>query len=312
MARRHLTAFIALIVASLFLFTGLVHFSALPQVSWAHGSNEDAVLYVHYDGTEVGRRNLKFFVDHALHRNIDFYFIINGHETQQVFPDAPNIHIIRRDNSCYDLGTHGVVLQQDNGALMKKYKRFILTNSSIRGPFFPAWARHIKKACWTEVMFSALKNNVKLVGLTANCMEGNRDEQHLQSMMLATDRQGLDAMMPSLQCFGDRDDAIVNGEMALTRRLRDAGFDAMPLYSGYFAGQSPSSPQAFWDKCTHGDVFLPEEYSGGMDIHPFDTLFAKIVRADLDKEPLSPVGMASIHQLTQWADESQFSSYDQC
>jgi hypothetical protein len=289
------------------------------SINWSAGrvrsidsphQNTDAVLYVHYEGSAPGPRNLKYFVDHALHLKADFYFIINGFETEQVFPTAPNIHVVRRENTCYDLGSMGSVLRQNNSAISKKYKRFILTNSSIRGPFFPAWARLLRKACWSDTLFSLLRDNVKLVGLTSNCNPGL--PQHLQSMMLATDSLGLQAMLPALQCYTDKEDAIHHGELALTQRVRDAGYDAMPLYSGYYAGQSPLTPKEFWATCKHGDIFFPGAMAGGMDVHPFDTMFVKTMRLDQGIDPLSPVNMAAIHQLTAWADESNFTSYDQC
>ncbi|ORY86154.1 hypothetical protein BCR37DRAFT_376698 [Protomyces lactucae-debilis] len=276
-------------------------------------SNTDAVLYVHYDGDPIGRRNLQFFIDHALHSKVDFYFIINGYNLTANIPEASNIHVIKRENTCYDLGSFGTVLQANDGEVMKKYKRFILTNSSVRGPFFPNWARLAKQACWTDKLFAPLSDTTKLVGLTANC-EHIHGPRHLQSFGLATDSIGLEALLPALKCFTDRMDAIINGEMAITQRVRDAGYDAVPLYSAYAdAGRSTQSNAAFWETCEHIDIFFPERYFE-MDAHPFDTLFTKIHRQDefTSTDPFSPLGMKVLHQLTDWADQSSFSSYDQC
>ncbi|ORY86152.1 hypothetical protein BCR37DRAFT_390949 [Protomyces lactucae-debilis] len=283
--------------------------SALPK---AAVSNTDAVLYVHYDGSAAGRRNLQFFIDHALHSNADFYFIINGYNVTATIPEASNIHVVKRENTCFDLGTIGEVVQAKDGDMMKKYKRFMFLNSSIRGPFFPNYARLAKQACWTQKLLGLLSDTTKLVGLTANCGDPDYGPKHLQSFALATDQVGLRAMLPILKCFTNKVDAIKHGETALTQSVRDAGYDAVPLYSAYAdGGRSSKSNSEFWESCKHNDIFYAEQYFG-MDVHPFDTIFTKVWRGDRGTAPLSPLGMKALDQLTKWADESSFSSYDQC
>jgi hypothetical protein len=322
---RQLIGIVAVGVALLVLLTGLRHhinyskpvsglgdLRAIPPRT-SPAANTDVVLYVHYDGDPIGRRNIEFFIKHGLHSKADFYFIINGFDLTVEIPEASNIHVIKRENTCYDLGTLGVVLQQDDGALMKKYKRFIMLNSSVRGPFFPNWARLSGTACWSNYMLAPLSTRTKLVGLTANC--DHEFPYHLQSFGLATDLVGLHALLPALQCFGDRTEAINQGELAMTQRVRDAGYDAVPLYSAYAdGGRSGTSNQEFWNGCTHKDIFYPEAYFRA-DLHPFDTLFVKIHRQDgmlVNTDSFSPLGMTVLQQLTQWADDSQFSSYEQC
>jgi hypothetical protein len=53
------------------------------------------------------------------------------------------------------------VLSKEEGeekALKDRYKRFILMNASIRGPFVPHWS----KECWTEAYLGRLNENVKV------------------------------------------------------------------------------------------------------------------------------------------------------
>lgn len=45
-----------------------------------------------------------------------------------------------RNNTCFDLGTYGVVFNENEEANVKNYKRFVIMNASVRGPFVPAWA----------------------------------------------------------------------------------------------------------------------------------------------------------------------------
>ena len=70
---------------------------------------------------------------------------------------------MKRDNTCFDLGAHHAVLsaERDNGRRPYKdsYKRFILMNASIRGPFVPHWSRE----CWSDAYLGRLNERVKVL-----------------------------------------------------------------------------------------------------------------------------------------------------
>ncbi|CCG82153.1 protein of unknown function [Taphrina deformans PYCC 5710] len=268
----------------------------------------DVLLYAYYE-TEDAKHNLQFFLNHGLHHKIDFVFIINGDHLTVDIPVADNIRVIRRDNTCYDLGTFGEIIKSEGGALRKKYERFILMNSSIRGPFLPGWARNLK-TCWSDIFYSALSETTKLTGITANCDADYR--QHLQSMILALDRVGLDLIMPSLQCAGSMGQAIMEGETTLTMNVREAGFDAEPLYS-LRHNREYANTEEFWEHCDNNDIFFPYR-NGGMDAHPFDTIFVKTLRKDSNGvvPGYTESGQFVLDRLTQWADDSKYSSYDYC
>lgn len=115
------------------------------------------VTYV-YSESEESRQNLKFFIDHGLHGQADFVFIFNGEtDAPDLLPDVPEIRYVRRNNTCYDLGAHAEVLT--DGDLWKRYNKFILMNSSVRGPFMPTWADGI---CWTGRLLSKITYDVKV------------------------------------------------------------------------------------------------------------------------------------------------------
>lgn len=120
------------------------------------------ILYA-YSESDFARTNLAFFVNHGLHDAADFIFILNG-ETDvdhTVLPNGRhNVRIIKRENTCFDLGAHAEVLtkEEDGRALKDRYKRFILMNASIRGPFVPHWS----KECWSEAYLGRLNDRVKV------------------------------------------------------------------------------------------------------------------------------------------------------
>ena len=114
------------------------------------------ITYVYYE-TKNARENILFFVQHGLHDGADFIFIVNGKsDIAKSLPDRKNIRVIQRANRCFDLGTHAEVLSDP--ALTNKYKRFILMNASIRGPFLPHWSPD----CWSEAYLSKLTDTVKV------------------------------------------------------------------------------------------------------------------------------------------------------
>lgn len=127
-------------------------------VAAIHGSPNTLVTYVfNEDELDISRANFEFFLQHGLHGKADFVFIFNGETSAwQLVPDLPNVKVVLRDNTCYDMGAHAEVLQKDG--LYKRYKQFIMMNGSIRGPFLPAWA----KACWTDRFLSMLTDETKV------------------------------------------------------------------------------------------------------------------------------------------------------
>jgi hypothetical protein len=123
------------------------------------GQNDLLVVYAYHE-SENALANARFFINHALHASSDFLFLINGPSLleKEVPTHLPNIDIRLRENVCYDLGSYGEVLGQDDRSLVKKYRKFILLNSSIRGPFLPVWS----KECWTDIYQNIVTDTVKV------------------------------------------------------------------------------------------------------------------------------------------------------
>ncbi|KAI4197262.1 MAG: hypothetical protein LQ350_006035 [Teloschistes chrysophthalmus] len=227
----------------------------------------DTLILYAYHETENARRNAEFFIDHGLHDAADFLFIFNGNDTDldTLLPtDAPNIKVIRHENRCYDVGAYGEALR-DMGDSLKRYKRFILLNASIRGPFVPHWS----KECWSEAYLGRVTDTVKLVGMSFNCAPFDR---HVQSMILATDRVGLDILLdPESKAFATCPNGhkeAVDVEIGITTAIKKAGYkvDAMM--------QEFQAQDTFADTCTGEDRNYEGAYdngvkNAGMSLHPF-------------------------------------------
>ncbi|ROW06020.1 hypothetical protein VMCG_04633 [Cytospora schulzeri] len=236
------------------------------------------VLYT-YAESDNARANLNFFISNGLHGNADFVFIFNGETTApDLLPDEPNIRIVRRNNTCFDIGAMGEVLGKDD--LWKKYKRFITMNASIRGPFFPVHS----PSCWTDKFLGRITEKVKLVGTTLNCLP----RTHLQSMLLATDEIGMSILLdPKLALsasvedyYGTSEDPVgfsscfatmkkaVHAEIGITSLILSQGFKVDVMMT---APYSAPSFDEFCDSIGRPDDFLYNGHYLGTNTHPYET-----------------------------------------
>ncbi|KAI9056223.1 hypothetical protein LZ554_001151 [Drepanopeziza brunnea f. sp. 'monogermtubi'] len=277
-------------------------------------SDRPLILYAFFE-TELARINLEFFLHHAIHNEADFLFILNGEtDADLLLPVAGNVRFLRRANDCFDLGAFAEVFVTND--LYKKYNKYIMMNSSIRGPFFPYWAMD----CWSERYLSKITSETKLVGMTMNCAP----RIHVQSMIWATDRVGLEVLLfPSealkakyLEVLGDRDhkpvpkmkvpginscpheywDAVAI-EVYATGLLQTAGYKVDPIMMAYH------SSKHYEQECVTTHDLQGHGRYYGMDIHPYDTIFVKTNRGN-DPHVLK--------MLTEWTDQWGYTSFDAC
>ncbi|KAL3425475.1 hypothetical protein PVAG01_02266 [Phlyctema vagabunda] len=281
-------------------------------------SNRPLILYA-YAESETARENLQFFLRHGIHAAADFIFIMNGRtDAAKLVPvNEENIRVIRRPNDCYDIGAYAEVLTKND--LYKNYTRFITLNASLRGPFLPYWS----ESCWSDMYLNRVTDQVKLVGMTANCWP----KFHIQSMIWATDRVGMEVLLfppkaatahlaPAVY-FPDDDEIdeshippgintcfhtwkqAVHAEISATALIKAAGYGVDAMMSRL---HKTEDYEATCGGKENGDVLWDSKYEG-TNVHPYETIFQKSNR-DID-----PVGL---ERLTDWTDGSKYSSYDFC
>ncbi|KAH8598910.1 hypothetical protein B0O99DRAFT_698234 [Bisporella sp. PMI_857] len=274
-------------------------------------ANRPLILYTYFE-TEKARFNLEFFIAHGLHGAADFVFILSGeNEAEKIIPKNPNIRYIKRLNDCYDLGAYSETLLRDD--LYKKYQKFILLNASLRGPFVPYWA----EACWSDMYLKRITDEVKLVGITANCSP----QVHVQSMILATDRIGIEvllfppaaavakvAQLPPVNMKGEFNlypgingcfhewGAAVSAEIGTSAVMNAAGYKLDVMMSAYHNGKE-------FEQCNSIVDFLNENTYYGISYHPYETLFFKTNRV---------IDELMIERYTDWTNGRKYSSYDFC
>ncbi|KAK6534008.1 hypothetical protein TWF281_005348 [Arthrobotrys megalospora] len=255
------------------------------------GEDRPLILYAYHESPN-SRENAIFFIHHGLHSAADFVFIFNGYTNLTLLiPSAPNIRIVQRPNTCYDLGSYGEVLTAHNSRLIKKYNKFIMLNGSIRGPFLPTWSRE----CWSDAYLAKVTDRNKLVGMTFNCnpIHGVR---HLQSMIFATDRIGINTLLPVMRtCFPTWLSAVY-GESNSTRAIINAGYTVSAMMTSF------ASEENYAETCTQGDMLLEGAYFGE-NLHPYETIFQKANR---------DFGKNTLNTLTEWTNLAGYSSWEVC
>lgn len=118
---------------------------------------ERPLIVYAYSESETARSNLEFFSRKGIHGAAYFIFIFSGEtNATSLVPELPNIRIVKRPDTCHDLGAIGEVLKEGN--LWKKYSMFITMSASVRGPFLPDW----NAGCWTDMFLDRLTDTVKV------------------------------------------------------------------------------------------------------------------------------------------------------
>ena len=176
------------------------------------------LLYVYAGTHSHAYGNLKYFIEKAVREEdgVDYYFILQQVENKTInekeMPLIPqkNARYVQHENKCFDFGTYGWFINQftygnpwsntksnkKQKINLKRYKYFILMNSSIRGPFFTPYFKQLaleskKNYYWYSIFTRRIDKNIKLVGCTISC----ETSPHVQTYLLTTDFIGLSILL---------------------------------------------------------------------------------------------------------------------
>jgi len=103
------------------------------------------VIYVYYEinGFKKNQTNLSYFIKHGVNKNnwmkinVDYLFVINGHQCEILIPNEPNIKVLREDN-CMDFEGwyNGIKYLENiyNDKICNLYDNIFFINCSVLGP----------------------------------------------------------------------------------------------------------------------------------------------------------------------------------
>lgn len=213
------------------------------------------LLYVFSNNDREYLHNFAFFVAFGMKGdNVDYVVIIQKTEDMSLadkktlrktlakLPEQTTVLI--HANECYDTGAVGWALKQPEVASkLDDCTYFIVLNSSVRGPFLPPYFPD--KRNWHTLLVRRLGGvtNVRLVGPAISCMDhwserrhSFKKSPHVQTWLFAMDRPGLNLALSDgrpFKCHLDREDAIWDGELGLSRVMLDAGYNIDCLLERY-------------------------------------------------------------------------------
>jgi hypothetical protein len=174
---------------------------------------------------------MEFFVKHELSykENIDYIIVINGYETNIVFPELENLIIIRRENKGYDFGGHNAALEniEDRGI---KYDYYFFMNSGVIGPILPYYLVDSPHFHWSTIFIQKINDVVKLVGTTIACLlpeDAGGYGPKVEGFFFMLDQIGLDLLKGEKTIFCDHPSkfsAIVRGEYELSKCILKNGY----------------------------------------------------------------------------------------
>ena len=206
--------------------------------------------------------------DHQVHeRPIRFVFVLTS-VAKRKYGDyiralnqsscGNDLHILIRENRCYDMESARIAFHGSHRYdVLGQMDHVIFVNCGLLGPLLHkniTTPKELDEApFWTESFTDMIDDKIKLSGLTFNC-GGKKDQihAHIQSMLWATDRTGLQRILASDAIYdcGDqlstrtgRDELIARYEMGLSRAIMKAGYG--------IASHLPTQPGIFvWDNAT--------------------------------------------------------------
>lgn len=204
---------------------------------------------------ELYKRNLEYFLKHGVDCATQDTVIVVGHEFYNEYLPVINrlrahdahcqsykgggngIMLIARRNVCYDMEAARLVLFGGApGMEISSYDYFFFANCGTTGPYQPQQSANgaVPSSSWTSHFTNLLNDQVKMTGLSMNCE--NPNNPHIQSMMYALDRVGLNLVMKSgaiFDCLDPPNIDFINGyERKMGHAIMDAGYAIQPLIGG--------------------------------------------------------------------------------
>ena len=121
-----------------------------------------AVIYHYFEVDSTYRENFIFFLNLGVNDTAQYFIYISGLCTVELL-DRPNVNYFYIENKNHDFGA---VVQFSKRADALSFKNYVFVNSSMRGPFLPAYYN----APWQDAFISKINDTTMLVGSSINTL----------------------------------------------------------------------------------------------------------------------------------------------
>ena len=244
-------------------------------------SNKTLIIYALYEETV----ETDFFLDNGIidDENVDYIFVVNDlnfSPSEKFSKTTTNLSdrcsVFYRENIGYDFGGYAYAVDYiTKNKKIDSYDFFVFLNQTVIGPIFPAWYK-CSKNNWAELFTNKITETVKISGVSINCFYFDMEKQewiyspHVQTMLFATDRVGLDIgikkrILSYDNVMADKMWVVMAKEIEFSKSVLEAGYNISCLLS---RAQDIDFKEKFEDAWK--DPWFPEE-----NIHPYETVFFK-------------------------------------
>lgn len=260
--------------------------------------NKTLIIYAYFEKNKAYKKSLRHFIDAGVQESdhVDYLFVIQNKKCTPILPTQyVNVHVLKRENTCFDFGAYGKGIEFMGGweYLKSKYKYFAFINPSAFGPILPKyWPEDIH---WIEIFTARFKDNVHAVGASMSCHEFG---PVLDGWFFAADYLAVEAGLKAgaLACHKTKAEAIDNGEFGMSKAIIAAGLNMDNLLLKY-PSQIDWTNNATWDLniCIKSPMwhngYSDDHNKFKFNVHPLETVFFKSAWYHFMSDPFKQGGL---------------------
>lgn len=274
------------------------------------GSSKTLVIYHYYEKDQSYIDNFSHFLRFGYDADLSYLIIVAGDYTID-FPVLDNIQYFFTENKNFDYGGYCEAVR--SLSIWQKYDFYLFVNSSVRGPFTPAYCGQK----WTDLFIDKLSADVGIVGAAISITPSQhsiakmyhdkygkleRNHQflgHVQTTCYVLSQQVLGRLIKAgfydVNEALNKDETVRDYEIRLSQLLLDMGLNLrcmLPEYNqiDYHEALIDLNPAS-----REGDSGFEYSYFG-RSAHPYESIFIKISRNTFSTEDLMRLAYSmSIH-----------------
>ena len=212
---------------------------------------------------------VKMFINRCIFddKNTDFIIVANIPSLDfSTIPGIPSyVKTYTRENVGWDNGAYSYALLIDDN--YKKYKSFILLNSTVMGPYIPSY--YPKN--WTNIFTDALVDNIHCFGTMINTEKDPLNKAHVQSCCFSLTNEAANLLIdaeifsndPNSQ-YSTHHETIMYKEILMSRMIIARGWNIGCLFPGFrgidfrFKTKRPEDYRAQAKYLFAGDMMYPK------------------------------------------------------
>lgn len=258
------------------------------------------VLYHYFEKDQSYIDNFAHFLRFGYDSTLNYLVIIAG-DCSLDLPSLDNIQYFFTENKNFDYGGYCTAIK--NLDLWQQYDFYLFINSSVRGPFLPAYCKHD----WTKLFIEQFADGVGIVGSAisitpsghsiskmyhekyGNLERNNHLIAHVQTTCYALSRKVLGQLI-QLGFYDEdkklnKDEAVRDYEMRLSQLILDMDLNLRCILPEYNQVDYRKVHEDVNPASREGDSGFDRSYFG-RSAHPYESIFIKTSRSAFSDDDL--------------------------